>query len=376
MPPRTTRWKLEGHTQGKHEVLKQYLAAWWPIMASTNERVLFVDGFAGPGKYAGGEPGSPLIALHSLIDRKPDERMKAEVNFMFIEEDADRASHLRELLEDERDAIPTELNIRWSVHAAKFDATLRSALDAIDQQNSVPAPAFVMIDPFGVSDTPMSVISRILGNPKPEVYISFMYNHINRFRGSAGFEPHLNTLFGCEDWKDGIDLPESDERKKFFYDLYSQQLKVHGAEHVLRFELYEGGRLEYAIFFATKSLDGSDKMKQAIWKVDPFGDYKFQGARSGQQAFDGGFVDFSSLEREIVSEFGRDRWIAIEDIERFVMSDKTDFHSGHLKGKTLSPMERRGELQARRSPGRRASGFTEGTKVRFVVPEGRQDQLL
>ena len=50
-------WPLEPHTTGKHLVLRAYLNAWLPILSSGNSRVLFIDGFAGPGEYAGGEEG-------------------------------------------------------------------------------------------------------------------------------------------------------------------------------------------------------------------------------------------------------------------------------------------------------------------------------
>ena len=32
-------------------VLRHYMEAWLPIMLSSNERVLFIDAFAGPGRY-------------------------------------------------------------------------------------------------------------------------------------------------------------------------------------------------------------------------------------------------------------------------------------------------------------------------------------
>ena len=68
MPPRTTTWELDDHTRGKHLVLKSYMDAWLPIILKTYGRALFVDGFAGPGEYTGGEPGSPAIALKALAD--------------------------------------------------------------------------------------------------------------------------------------------------------------------------------------------------------------------------------------------------------------------------------------------------------------------
>src|ERR1700693_6137138 len=57
--PRTTLWEIQPHTRAKHRILKSYLDAWLPIMARYNGRILFIDGFAGPGRYSGGERGSP-----------------------------------------------------------------------------------------------------------------------------------------------------------------------------------------------------------------------------------------------------------------------------------------------------------------------------
>ena len=61
-----TVWPAEPHTLAKHAILKEYLKAWMPILSRQSARVhapgrevLFVDGFAGPGRYSGGEPGSP-----------------------------------------------------------------------------------------------------------------------------------------------------------------------------------------------------------------------------------------------------------------------------------------------------------------------------
>ena len=98
MPPKTTLWKLEDHTLGKHRVLKNYMDAWLPIMRTWNGRVLFIDAFAGPGKYADGEDGSPVIALNSLIKHSAISRMRGEINYVFIEKDAVRANYLNDVI--------------------------------------------------------------------------------------------------------------------------------------------------------------------------------------------------------------------------------------------------------------------------------------
>jgi hypothetical protein len=69
-------WNLEPHTAAKHRVLRSYLDGWIAAMGqqalrvatAERPRLLFVDGFAGPGRYATGEPGSPLIMLEALLE--------------------------------------------------------------------------------------------------------------------------------------------------------------------------------------------------------------------------------------------------------------------------------------------------------------------
>ena len=63
----------------------------YPRSSGWNRRVLFLDGFAGPGVYADGEPGSPLIVLSTLVSHSAFERLSAtEFAFLFVEADAAR----------------------------------------------------------------------------------------------------------------------------------------------------------------------------------------------------------------------------------------------------------------------------------------------
>ena len=54
--PTETLWELDPHTTAKHEILRRYLGAWFPILNRHHGRIVYIDGFAGPGRYIGGEP--------------------------------------------------------------------------------------------------------------------------------------------------------------------------------------------------------------------------------------------------------------------------------------------------------------------------------
>lgn len=361
--PTETLWPLEPHTLGKHLVLKSYLDAWLPIMGKWNGRILFIDGFAGPGKYKGGEDGSPLIALKALENHAAKSSINAEVVFFFVEKNPERAAYLKELIRTESWTLPSKCRIR--VETSAFDNALSQLLTMLDEQKRRLAPSFVMIDPFGVSGTPMEVIARILQNRKCEVYVSFMYEAINRFMGSNEFEGHLDGLFGTKDWRGGIGIRDPHARKDFFYGLYKQQLRSAGAKNVVHLELYEGNRLIYAIFFGTQHWKGADAMKQAIWKVAPFGDFRFRGGHSSQLILGLDTTDYTHLKEQVKVEFRGEGWIDIRRVVEFVGSDRTDYHTGQLRKPVLIPMEESGEIEIAEGTRKRKKTYPPGTRLRF-----------
>ena len=359
MPPTSTLWQLEPHTQGKHLVLRKYLQAWLPIMSSWSGRVLFIDGFAGPGEYAAGEEGSPIIALKALAEYSAMTPLDAEVVFIFIEKEPDRANHLRGMLTSI--TLPPRTSVQ--VVTGAFDETLTSVLDDVDAQSSHLAPCFVMVDPFGVAGTPMSVLARILGNRSSELYISFMYESINRFSTTPEFEHSLDQLYGTPDWRGCSSIPDPDARKDCYYDLYERQLRDAGAKYVVRFELYQGQRLVYAIFFATQHHKGCDKMKQAIWKVIPFGDFAFRAASPGQLTMMLASADFALLQQHLIAAFAGRGWVTIEEVELFVSSDQTPFHSGQLRKCALVTLEDNGQLTIDPATRKRRHTYPPGTRM-------------
>ena len=361
--PNETRWTLEPHTSGKHRVLKFYLDAWLPIMGRRNGRVLFIDGFAGPGQYEGGEHGSPLVALNALTNHPAKSTIAAEIIFIFVEKDRARAAYLEALMQAQRPSLPSRCKVQ--VVPSAFDEAMTSVLDMLDEQKKRLAPSFVMIDPFGVSDTPMDVIARILQNPQCEVYISFMYEAINRFKNSSEFEQPLDRLFGTDSWRNGTEINDPKARKNFFYGLYKDQLRAAGAEHVVHFELYAGNRLVYAIFFGTGHWEGANKMKQAIWKVAPFGNFAFRGTHANQLTLGLPSPDCTQLKEQLKSEFGGKGWVGIRKIEKFVGSDRTDYHSGQLRKHALTPMEESGEIEIEKGTRKRRKTYPDGTRLRF-----------
>jgi three-Cys-motif partner protein len=120
-----TVWELDPHTAAKHMILRRYLQAWLPILSRRNERVLYLDGFAGPGIYSEGEPGSPIIALRTAIAFTP--RITADLLFLFIE--ADRPRY--ESLQREVAKLTLPNNIHVQLEHGKCNETMNADLGRV-----------------------------------------------------------------------------------------------------------------------------------------------------------------------------------------------------------------------------------------------------
>ncbi len=239
---------------------------------------------------------------------------------------------------------------------------MKNLLEDLKGRHKRLAPAFIMIDPFGVKDFSMEVIEGLLANPKCELYITIMWSRMNRFR-SMSFRRYMDDIFGPE-WT-SVNDTAPDKRRKELYQMYKKRLKAAGARYVLSFDLYKGKKIEYSIFFATQDLTGCDKMKQAIWKVCPFGDYSFQGETANQTILFG-IANCDPLQSALLERFGSKGWTPMKEVLDFVKSDKTLYHSGQLRRPVLQPMEEKGLIQVEREGRKHRRGtYPDDCMIRF-----------
>ena len=279
----STVWPIEPHTKAKHEILRRYLGAWFPILSKWSGRIIYLDGFAGPGIYAGGEFGSPVIALETAASHIMLRRFR-EVLFLFIEKDKARSQKLISVLKERFPSLPS--NLKYSVYDAEFAPTFEEGLNELEKQGADLAPTFAFLDPFGFSGLPMKLICRLLNCDKCEVLITFMSGFIRRFHDEFR-EDALNELYGTDQWKKIREISDPDEREKFLLQLYEAQLrKLGGAKYVRSFGMIgPSNQTIYYLVFATKSIKGLEVMKDAMWKVDRTGSYKFSDITGFKQSF-------------------------------------------------------------------------------------------
>jgi three-Cys-motif partner protein len=97
----------------------------------------------------------------------------------------------------------------------------------------------------------------------------------------------FDELFGTKKWKEIRKITDPEERHHFIIELYKKQLRdVTGARYVRSFEIIgEYNQVIYDLVFATKHQKGLEVMKEAMWKVDPRGTYRFSDTTDLEQTY-------------------------------------------------------------------------------------------
>lgn len=361
--PKETIWEIEPHTQAKHEILRRYLGAWFPILAKHNQRVVYIDGFSGPGRYKEGEPGSPIIALREALKQSVLLR-DIDLTFLFMDERADRIEHLKNELAGF--SFPSNFSIH--AKAGLFDVELKNLLDALEEKGLQIAPTFAFIDPFGFKGLPFELVKRLLKNPKTEVFISVMTDSINRFLEHPDKQTtqHIVRLFGTPEVLD-IARTQTDRVTKLRL-LYQEQLEKV-AKFVRFFEMRNvDNRPIYYLFFATNHPLGHKKMKEAFWKVDSSTGFCFSDATNPQQPVLFEIDESPKLAKDLYTHFVNQR-ISVEEIEIFV-DDRTSFLPRHMRS-ALKLLEQDKKIKVdvykRDGKKRKKNTFPKDVIVEFVA---------
>ena len=361
-------WKKEPHTEAKHKILEGYLKAWFPILGSANKRIIYLDGFAGPGEYEDGEDGSPIIALKIAKDHKLNEHRilkNTEILFYFIDKNKDYCRYLERKINH----LGLPANLKYIIECAEFDEHLTTVLDQLEDAKSSLAPTFAFIDPFGYSDTPLSEISRFMKNPHCEVFINFMVGAINRWAIDPQKSVALDQLFGTNKWESLAEILDSLERINAYADLYENQLKtVANIKFVRRFLMINKfNQPLYFLFFGTNNNSGLSAMKRAMWdlnlsngnvfsdRTDPYQSVLFKPE-----------PDYGPLRNDLIAKF-KGKTVPIEEVDEFVLTETSYMHDRHLRKPVLVPLEDAGSISvsSKNGQGKRRKHTYKNCYIKF-----------
>jgi len=252
----------------KHFIIKRYLSGWFNIMATRNGRILYFDTHAGRGRHETGELGSPLVALHALLNHRLKDQIlsQCEVIFYFVEIDPANFKHLKEEISSIGE-LPEKIKLR-PIGADSF-SVLKEILRDLRSRNAQLAPAFFFIDPYGIS-IPGDLLHELMQYPKVELFVNIIWRELDaqmHQQGKPGVSENIDKYFRGEEWRDIIETRESDERANKAINLLRKKIDALWATYI--FMMRDHSAIRYILLHLTNHDKGRDLIKDCLWSICP-----------------------------------------------------------------------------------------------------------
>ncbi len=286
--PNPGYWEEYGPFQHvKHDLLRCYLNGWYPKLGTWARRVLYVDTHAGRGRYETGDPGSPVVALQTLLQHSFRDRLLAasEFNFLFIERDPENLATLQAQIDQLR-PFPPRINVE--LHAGDAFERLSAILGELRQEQAQMAPAFLFVDPYGFK-IPGRLLGDLMKAGRVELFVNVMWRELDMLtqQRPAPGTSHARTLdevFGSEAWRTEIVGPTMDARLDQAVALLART--IGGKWWTSAVRMVSGGQAtRYMLLHLTNSDHGRDLMKECSWSASPAGQFRVRRSDNPDQQF-------------------------------------------------------------------------------------------
>jgi three-Cys-motif partner protein len=357
-----TTWPADQHTLAKIEILRGYLNAFFPILGTTRrgQRIMFVDGFAGPGEYTNSPEGSPIAALRAAdhaIKQNSQRWIAGGIHCAFIEPEPLRCANLRELVKN--------ATVSPMVTAEVFEANFVDGIAHLKQKHprffNAEEPLFVFIDPFGATGVPFKTVAAILASRTSEVLINLDADGIARNMHNAEL---LTSAFGDDSWRSALSTSDFKKLCQQILELYKAKLRaLPRVDFVFSFEMRgSNDLLNYHLVFASQISLGLEKMKEAMQAIDKTGRYCFSDGAIGESIlFD--FKDAKEFAAKLHKQF-IGQTLVYPPIKKFTLNETPFINPIAM----LKVLDQNGQITVtRHNPASKALNETEVKSVAFLA---------
>lgn len=259
------KWDYTEHARAKHEILKRYLDAWYSILGSSRaKRLVILDGFAGRGRYIGGESGSPLL-IHDAAVRAVGRGVAQRITIACSEANS---TNYR-LLEEATAQLPNCDGVELRTQHEEFAVAAAPVAEWLAERRGL-IPSFIFVDPYGFTGVPLDLIKSLLAVDRVEVLLTFMARDMSRFLTLVTVEATLTEFFGGDAWRKCVQ-PDEDARTECLLLRYQEVVRPAIASFVTPFRVFEDERqatLYYLVHLTNHPL-GMRRMKEAMVAHSP-----------------------------------------------------------------------------------------------------------
>lgn len=303
----------------KDEVLSSYLPAYLAKVKSLSKPILIVDGFAGPGEFDDGSPGSPIIICTSA-----EKYAHGNYRAFFINKSREHHESLSAVL----------ANRNWLGSATPILGDTTQILPLLPQAIR-DQTVFLYLDPFGPTGSPFSLLKPFLArDPRwysTEIVLMMHMPIVHRLAARKAVDDgreydtriiqyHLtmSEVFGGDYWKPIMFKGDLTSEAREFRLINAYKTKL--AEYLpyvgsCPVRASESERIKYFIVFASRHRDAMLLMNDAMAKAD--------SKRMHQSAVKGTFFEntnwqdernVAGLREEVLSQVQKNSGITRNDL--------------------------------------------------------------
>jgi three-Cys-motif partner protein len=254
-------------SQVKTAIVSKYFWAWAKIITSVmqrsgrDQRIAYIDLFAGPGRYRDGSKSTPLLILEQAIQ---NQFMLDNLVAIFNDKDQANTSTLLQAIND----LPgvDGLKHKPMIHTNEVGTKIVQMFESMSL-----IPTLFFVDPWGYKGLSLRLINSVLKDWGCECIFFFNYNRINMGLPNEAVETHMNALFGEEratKLRERLKPMKRDQRELAIVEEICEALIEMGGKYVLpfRFLKEKGKRTSHHLIFVSKNPLGYKIMKDVIAK--------------------------------------------------------------------------------------------------------------
>ena len=177
-------------SQVKTAIVTKYFWAWATVMLATQkryhheQRIAYIDLFAGPGRYEDGAKSTPVMILEQAIE---DPVRAAALVTIFNDKDPENASTLKEALEE----LSGYEKLRFEPEI-QTEEVGEEIVKMFEEINLIPTLFFV--DPWGYKGLSLRLINSVLKDWGCECIFFFNYTRINMGLSNPSVKKHMEAL--------------------------------------------------------------------------------------------------------------------------------------------------------------------------------------
>lgn len=252
-------------SQIKASIVADYFWSWGKVItghqkaAGKEQKIAYIDLFAGPGRYESGTASTPLLILEQAIN---DPLFRTSLVSMFNDRDPENVSTLQQAVS----ALPGIGTLKYAPDIF-CEEVGEEIVKQFEELNLIPTLMFV--DPWGYKGLSLRLINSVLKNWACECIFFFNFNRINMGLSNSYVREHMAALFGAEraaSLRGELEEMNPADRELAIVEALCQALKAMGGAYVLPFcfKNAKGTRTSHHLIFVSKHRLGYKIMKKVM----------------------------------------------------------------------------------------------------------------